>query len=177
MGQIDSRFLNNVSRLFAPKIHEGQTFTAYMDSDNNSFTVQTDNIIGNSMSIDTAKINKLSQDVEDAARTANTILQQCNEMLSTLRGVSAFATEIENLSGDESGQVDFAFASLAEDVATLRAEISDLNSGSDSSTDEYTLEEIQYQIDDLSSSVDKLNNKEYITNNYYQFITSTENDV
>lgn len=123
---IDVRFLKNISTLFAPKIHEGQVFTAYMDVDDNSFSIKCDNVLGNSATIDAEKMRTLISEVESVAQTADFVLQKCNDMITSLNAISSFITDVETLSGDGNAKAEFEFSYLADDVSSLAAEVNDV---------------------------------------------------
>ena len=90
MAQVDAlRFLGNVSALFAPKVREGQEVTFYIDSSSNSFTVQADNVfLSGGANLSSEEVNALAQEVTAVKTTAESVLNKCSTMLSSLQALS-----------------------------------------------------------------------------------------
>ena len=78
MAKVDiTRFVANVQQLFAPYIHEGQTFIAYIDEEDNSYLVKGDNLSFEASGSLGNQVEKLQQNL-DALQVA------INEMSETL---------------------------------------------------------------------------------------------
>lgn len=120
MARVDaSRFLSQVATLFAPNIQDGQVFLAFIDEDN-SFTVQTDNIIrssGSSVNIDVDQ-----DELAELKAQANRLERFCND-------ITALQTQIQTLSGstDGEGSVDFNYAYCIDLILEMRSEVDKLS--------------------------------------------------
>lgn len=74
MSQVDIlRFVANVQQLFAPSIHEGQTFIAYLDEEDNSYTVQGDNLSFEGSGSLGGTIDKLQQNLDALQSVVNAL--------------------------------------------------------------------------------------------------------
>ena len=125
MAQVDAmRFLSNVAQLFAPNIHDGQVFVAYLNEDN-SFTIQVDNVLKPSGG------SVLTSDATDeVAQRLITLQTQVSEFESYCRNIPALQTQIQALSGstENEGTIDFDFAYVINEIAGLKADIMTLSS-------------------------------------------------
>ena len=179
MAQVDAlRFLGNIPALFAPKIQEGQTFTAYTDSSANSFTIQADNVfLAGGANLSSEEVNALAQEVTSVKATAENVLSKCSTMLQSLQALSGLITQIETITGSSEGQTDFAFAYLVDDVREIQDTVADLSTSSGNSYDSDDLYVIKYELEALRDEVDTLTQQEYEMNVNYQFISGTETNV
>ena len=74
MSQVDIlRFVANVQQLFAPSIHEGQTFIAYLDEEDNSYLVQGDNLSFEGSGTLGGSIDKLQQNLDALQSVVNAL--------------------------------------------------------------------------------------------------------
>lgn len=179
MAQVDAlRFLGNVSALFAPKVREGQEVTFYIDSSSNSFTVQADNVfLSGGANLSSEEVNALAQEVTAVKTTAESVLNKCSTMLSSLQALSGLITQVETLSGNSEGQTDFAFAYLVDDVRELQNDVADLSASREDSYDSDDISILSYELSELRDRVDTLASQDYEINVNYQFISGTETNV
>lgn len=74
MSQVDIlRFVANVQQLFAPSIHEGQTFIAYLDDENNSYLVKGDNLSFEGSGTLSGSVEKLQQNLDALQAVVNAL--------------------------------------------------------------------------------------------------------
>ena len=140
MSKVDAvRFLANLQRLFAPKIVDGQVFTAYIDRNSNEFTIQADNVIYSSpRGITSDSTSQLIDEVNSASRQISTLQNQADTLGNQLRNIAGIQTQISTLSGEiDDSLVDFAWASVQEDISTLRGYIGTLEEQFDALQESY----------------------------------------
>ena len=67
------RLVEYIPELFAPSIHDNQTFLAYLDADENSFTVQGDNLSTGGSGASSASVKRLEQSITTLQTTVDGI--------------------------------------------------------------------------------------------------------
>lgn len=67
------RLVEYIPELFAPSIHDNQTFLAYLDADENSFTVQGDNLSTGGSGTSSASVERLEQSITTLQTTVDGI--------------------------------------------------------------------------------------------------------
>ena len=112
MAQVDAfRFLAHLQELFAPKITEGQVFFAYIDEDN-SFNVLADNVIQTSS-------NQTSSDLTDVTVKIASLQSQADNLEEFCKSIPGLQTQLETISGSSEGIIDFAWASITNDIIVM----------------------------------------------------------
>ena len=125
MAQVDAlRFVANIAQLFAPNIHDGQVFVAYLNEDN-SFTIQVDNVTKPS-----GGSALISDATDEVAQRLVTLQAQISEFESFCRNIPSLQTQIQTLSGstENEGTVDFDYAYVVNEINGLKADIITLSS-------------------------------------------------
>lgn len=85
MSQVDIlRFVANVQQLFAPSIHEGQTFIAYLDEEDNSYLIQGDNLSFEGSGTLGGSIDKLQQNLDALQATINELSENSSSSAITI---------------------------------------------------------------------------------------------
>ena len=129
MAQVDAfRFLANVALLFAPHIHDGQVFNAYIGEDN-SFTVQVDNIINSSGGNNSGSTLDIQQ-LDEFEQRLSSLQSQADDFEAFCLNIPDLQSQILSLSGsiDSEASIDFNYAYLIEDLRDIRAELYSLSS-------------------------------------------------
>lgn len=123
MAQVDaSRFIAHFQKIFAPHIHNGQVFIAYIGEDN-SLNIQADNVIHASSA------NSLtSEQIDDISSRISSIQSQADNLDDFCLTIPGLQTQISTLSGSPEGLTDFAWASMRHDILSLQNKLSTLNS-------------------------------------------------
>ena len=112
MAQVDAfRFLAHLQELFAPKITEGQVFFSYIDEDN-SFNVLADNVIQTSS-------NQTSSDLTDVTVKIASLQSQADNLEEFCKSIPGLQTQLETISGSSEGIIDFAWASITNDIIVM----------------------------------------------------------
>ena len=149
MATTDIRFINDfeeaVAKLFAPYILEGQEFTAYIE-ENNEFVIKVANIIHSSTSETSSESTfQLLSSVNTASKQITSLQKQTDTLENQLRNIAGIQTQISTLNGEiDESLVDFAWASVQEDISTLRGYIGTL---------EEQFDALQQSYDTLSQEV------------------------
>ena len=122
MSKIDaSRFLAHLQKVFAPKIIDGQEFIAYIDGDSNSLIIQAENVINAS----TSNSSFDSEAVENLALQLSALQSKANSLEITCRNIPALQTQIQTLSGESEGLIDFEYAFLIDELGEVKGELAE----------------------------------------------------
>ena len=127
MSKVDiTRFIDKISELFAPSIHDGQTFFAYLDEDTNIFTVQGHNLFSSAGQED---IERISVKLAALATQIDGVEDDCSDIPSIKTQIASLQSDVEALSQDSSDDSS-AGASIAivDDIIWGVFDASDENS-------------------------------------------------
>ena len=121
-----TRFIDKILELFAPSIHDGQAFFAYLDEDTNIFTVQGDNLFSNAGQED---IERISTRLAALATQIDGVKDDCSDIPSIKTQIASLQSDVEALSQDSS-EDSSAGASIAivDDIIWGVFDASDENS-------------------------------------------------
>lgn len=138
-----TRFIDKIPELFAPSIHDGQVFIAYLDEDTNTFTIQADNIIKASA----------MEGVEDS------LLDRINALETIFNSVLDLKVQSQTLDGaiESEDVIDFDFASIHEDILNMKSEIAGLSAKVQGFSEiKEDFETLRMNFNTLQSSVQKI---------------------
>lgn len=110
-----TRFLHGISDLFAPLIHEGQSFTAYLDEDN-SLLIKSDNII-TTASIDFSQVIEIASAIVSLDKKIKNLMKICED-------IPPLQLQISSLSSGEAASPaainEFNFSFVLEQVREMQ---------------------------------------------------------
>ena len=95
MSKVDIlRFVDNLHELFAPAILDGQTFFAYLDEQDNFFSIQCDNLFSGDHQED---IERISASVTRLATQLDDVQDDCSDIPSIKSQIQSLQSDVEAL--------------------------------------------------------------------------------